>query len=108
MFRIIAVIAIFAVISVLFFSGPSAFAEEDALYERCKDAPRAPWCYEEEVVKQQQPDRCENITKHWGNAALGVQGYCFYEIAVKTRDCALCKRIKKSDIRKTCKLDACK
>ena len=70
----------------LAFPGASGFAEEDALYERCKDDVRAPWCYEEEVVKAQQPDRCENITKHWGKAALGVEGYCFYEIAVKTRD----------------------
>ncbi len=107
MFRTIGIFTV-SIAMALALPGASAFAEEDALYERCKDDVRAPWCYEEEVVKAQQPDRCENITKHWGKAALGVEGYCFYEIAVKTRDCALCKRIKKSDIRRTCKLDACK
>ncbi len=107
MFRTIAIITASIMIA-LSFPGATALAEEDALFERCKDAPRAPWCYEEEVVAQRQPDRCEHITKHWGKAALGVEGYCFYEIAVQTRDCSLCKRIKKGDIRKTCKLDACK
>ena len=107
MFRTIAIITVSIMIA-LSLSGAIAFAEEDTLFERCKDDPRAPWCYEEEVVAQRQPDRCENITKHWGKAAMGVEGYCFYEIAVKTRDCSLCKRIKKGDIRKTCKLDACK
>ena len=107
MFRTIGIFMVSIMMAFLLINA-TAVAGEDALYERCKDDPRAPWCYEEEVVAQQQPDRCENITKHWGKAALGVEGYCLYEIAIKTRDCSLCKRIKKGDIRKTCRLDACK
>ena len=79
------------------------------LYNECREDKRAPWCYEEKVVAMKKPELCANITKHWGAGAGGVEGYCYYEIAKKTKDCALCKKIKNSQIRNNlCKRDVCR
>jgi hypothetical protein len=85
----------------------SAFSENDSLYETCKDHPRGPWCYQEAVEQLNQPDLCENILKYWPKAD-GVHGWCYYQLALKNKECALCDRIKKADIKKMCRLDACK
>jgi hypothetical protein len=85
----------------------SAFSENDSLYETCKDRPRGPWCYQEAVEQLNQPDLCENILKYWPKAD-GVHGWCYYQLALKNKECALCDRIKKADIKKMCRLDACK
>jgi len=84
-------------------------SEEDPIYEKCisqKDNP-GPWCYLEEVKKNGDPALCENILKYWPKAK-GVHGQCYYELAVKKKDCELCKKIKEKDIRKMCELDVCK
>lgn len=79
------------------------------LYNACKEDKRAPWCYEEKVVDMRKPELCANITKHWGDNAGGVEGYCYYEIAKKTKDCSLCKKIKDSQIRNNlCIRDVCR
>lgn len=88
---------------------PLVFAEEDTIYEKCMsqtDRP-APWCYQEEVEKTGDPSLCENILKYWPNA-IGVHGWCYYRLAILQKDCELCNPIKAQDIKKTCKLDACK
>lgn len=85
------------------------FAEEDPIYDKCTsqtDNP-APWCYLDEVKAIGDPALCENILKYWPTA-VGVHGQCYYELAIQTKDCELCNRIKKDDIRRMCKLDACK
>ena len=87
----------------------NASAEDDPIYEKCtgqQDRP-APWCYQEEVERIGDPDLCENILQYWP-AADGVHGWCFYRLALKNKDCSLCNRIKKADIRKMCILDVCK
>jgi len=82
---------------------------EEELYANCKDEKRAPWCYEEKVVAMKIPELCEFITQYWGKAAKGVQGYCYYEIAKKTKDCSICNRIKDSRIRNNlCNEDVCR
>ncbi len=92
-----------------FVSATVLFAEEDLFYEKCisqMDTP-APWCYQEEVEKTGDPTLCENILKYWPKAD-GVHGYCYYQLAIKNKDCELCRQIKKKDIREMCELDACK
>lgn len=84
-------------------------AEEDPIHEKCtsqQDRP-APWCYQEEVEQIGDPDLCENILDYWPTAN-GVHGWCFYRLALKNKDCSLCNRIKKADIRKMCIRDVCK
>ena len=83
------------------------FAEDDPIYEKCKDQPRGPWCYQETVEKLGKPELCENILKFWPKAD-GVHDWCYYQLAMKQKDCSLCKKIKKADIKKMCKLDVCK
>jgi len=91
----------------IFFS--VSLAKDDKIKEECTDHPRGPWCYEEKVVELLDADLCSNITKYWGKNANGVEGYCFYEIALKTKDCTLCDRITKADIRNNlCLRDVCK
>ena len=82
-------------------------AESDSIYDKCKDQPREPWCYQEEVERIGDPDLCENILEYWPKAD-GVHGWCFYRLALKNKDCSLCDRIQKGDIRKLCILDVCK
>lgn len=85
------------------------FAEDDPIYEKCvsqSDDP-APWCYQQEVKRIGDPDLCENILKYWPKAD-GVHGQCYYELAIRNKDCELCNRIKDQQIRKMCELDACK
>lgn len=85
------------------------FAEEDPIYKKCmaqKDDP-GPWCYMEEVKKKGDPSLCENILKYWPKAT-GVHGQCYYEAAIKKKECELCKKIMEKDIKKMCELDACK
>ena len=85
------------------------FAEEDPIYEKCisqMNTP-APWCYQEEVEKTGNPALCENILKYWPKAD-GVHGQCYYQLAIQNKDCELCMKIKKRDIKKMCELDACK
>jgi len=84
-------------------------APNDAeLYAACREDKRAPWCYEKKVVEMRVPDMCANITRHWGSNARGVEGYCFYEIAKKTKDCSLCKKIKDRKLRNNlCNRDVC-
>ncbi|BBO69450.1 hypothetical protein DSCA_33800 [Desulfosarcina alkanivorans] len=45
----------------------------DELFERCKDHPRGPWCYQETVEQRNQPELCKNILTYWPNAD-GVHG----------------------------------
>ena len=79
------------------------------LYNECKEDKRAPWCYEEKVVAMKKPELCANITKHWGDGAGGVEGYCYFEIAKKTKDCSLCKKIKNSQVRNNlCMREVCR
>ena len=80
---------------------------DDVLYEKCKDKPRGPWCYQEAVEILMEPNRCENILKFWPKA-VGVHGWCYYQIGLKTKNCKLCDRIKKGDIKSMCKKDVCK
>jgi len=94
------------VIGLMFFS-PLALAEEDEIYEKCKNEPRGPWCYQETVEQLNEPVLCENILKYWPKAN-GVHGWCYYRLALIHKDCTLCDFIKKADIKKMCKLDACK
>ena len=84
-------------------------AEEDPIYAMCQsqtDRP-GPWCYQEEVERIGDPDLCENILTYWPKAD-GVHGWCYYRLALLQKDCKLCDRIKKQDIKRTCKLDVCK
>jgi len=95
-------------VSVIFL-GSMLFAQEDSIYDKCTsqmDNP-APWCYLDEVKAIGDPTLCENILKYWPTA-VGVHGQCYYELAIQTKDCELCNRIKKDDIRRMCKLDVCK
>ncbi|MFO7883626.1 MAG: hypothetical protein R6U68_02295 [Desulfobacteraceae bacterium] len=94
------------VIGSIIFS-PLTFAEEDEIYEKCKNEVRAPWCYQEAVEQLEEPALCENILKYWPKAK-GVHGWCYYRLALKNKDCTLCDYIKNADIKKMCKLDACK
>ena len=94
------------VIGSLVFS-PLALAQEDEIYEKCKNHPRASWCYQELVEQLDEPALCENILKYWPKAN-GVHGWCYYQLALKNKDCALCDFIQKADIKKMCKLDVCK
>ncbi|MCD4744653.1 MAG: hypothetical protein K8R67_19490 [Desulfobacteraceae bacterium] len=82
-------------------------AEEDQIYTECKSNPRGPWCYQEAVEQLNEPVLCENILKYWPKAQ-GVHGWCYYQLALKYKDCALCDFIQKADIKKMCKLDVCK
>ena len=97
---------LFVLISLCLFSN-HAFAESDPIYEKCRDQPREPWCYQEEVERIGDPDLCENILEYWPKAN-GVHGWCFYRLALKHKDCSLCDRIQKEDIRKLCILEVCK
>lgn len=85
------------------------FAESDVIYEKCtkQQADPAPWCYQMEVERIGDPDLCENILEYWPKAD-GVHGWCFYRLALKQKDCSLCDRIQKEDIRKLCILEVCK
>ena len=87
----------------------TVFAEEDPIHEKCinQQADPAPWCYQMEVEKIGDPDLCDNILNYWPTAD-GVHGQCLYQLALKNKDCSLCDRIKKADIRKMCILDVCK
>jgi hypothetical protein len=90
----------------IFLATPTASAGEDPIYEMCQaqtDRP-GPWCYQEEVEKIGDPDLCENILKYWPRA-IGVHGWCYYRLALLQKDCTLCDRIHKGDIKKTCRLD---
>lgn len=102
---------IFLATSMLFTFVPATllFGEEDLFYVKCisqMDTP-APWCYQEEVEKNGDSTLCENILKYWPTAD-GVHGHCYYQLAIKNKDCELCIQIKKKDIREMCELDACK
>lgn len=81
---------------------------EEAIHAACLQDERPPWCFQEKVVAMQKPELCANITRYWGANAGGVEGYCYYEIAKKTRDCSLCKKIKDRRMRrKLCDRDVC-
>ena len=83
-------------------------ADGDAFHQKCirqtDDPP--PWCYQREAERIGDPALCENILVYWPKAE-GVHGQCYYQLALKHRDCALCARIKNTDIRRMCTLDAC-
>jgi hypothetical protein len=98
-------ILVFIIVSVFYFAA-SCFAD-DPIYEECKDHPRGPWCYQEKVETIGDPSLCENILKYWPKAT-GVHGWCYYQLALKQKNCELCQKIKKADIKKMCELDACK
>jgi len=85
------------------------FSESDPIYEKCtnQQTDPAPWCYQMEVERIGDPDLCENILQYWPKAD-GVHGWCFFRIALKNKDCTLCNRIQKGDIRKLCVLEVCK
>ncbi|MBW2679956.1 MAG: hypothetical protein JRD01_04290 [Deltaproteobacteria bacterium] len=87
----------------------NALAENDSIYEKCinQQTDPAPWCYQMEVERIGDADLCENIFKYWPGAG-GVHGVCYYNLARKQKDCALCNFIKNADIKKMCKLDVCK
>ena len=97
-----------ALIFLLFFPAAVVFAE-DPIHEMCtsQNERPAPWCYQEEVEKIGDPDLCENILLYWPKAE-GVHGQCYYQLAVKNRDCSLCRKIKAQDLRRMCELDACR
>ncbi len=99
---------LFVLISLFLFSN-QVFAESDAIYEKCtnQQADPAPWCYQMEVEQIGDADLCENILKYWPKAD-GVHAWCFYRLALKQKDCSLCDRIQKEDIRKLCILEVCK
>jgi len=52
------------------------------------------WCYQEEVEKTGDPELCENIIEYWP-IADGVHGECYFRLALKKKDCSLCRRIHK-------------
>ena len=89
--------------------GPALASDNpsDPLYEKCKDLPRNAWCYEEAVEARNEPAMCENIIKYWPRAE-GVHGWCYYQLAMKNKDCSLCGKIHKGDIRTMCTRDVCK
>ena len=99
-FLMTTIIVLFAIVAT-----PSA--EKDELYQKCKTDPRGPWCYQEAVEQINNPERCENILTHWPKAN-GVHGWCYYQLAMKNKDCALCSHIHKADIKKMCERDVCK
>jgi hypothetical protein len=37
-----------------------------------------------------------------------VHGWCYYQLALRRKDCSLCDSIQEADIRKMCELDVCK
>ena len=76
-----------------------ALAEDDEIYEKCKNHPRGPWCYQETVEQLDEPALCKNILKYWP-IADGVHGYCYYRLALKNKDCTLYDLIRKADIKK--------
>ncbi len=80
---------------------------QDEIFKACKDHPRGPWCYQETVEQRNQPELCENILKYWPRAD-GVHGWCYFQLALKNKDCSLCDRIRKADIKRMCRLDVCK
>ena len=82
-------------------------AETDELYEACKSNPRGPWCYQEAVEQINNPDLCENILTYWPKAS-GVHGWCYYQLAIKNKDCNLCDAIRKDDVKTMCVKDVCK
>jgi hypothetical protein len=84
-----------------------ALSEDDILYKTCKDNPRGPWCYQEAVEQLNQPELCETILEYWPKAD-GVHGWCYYQLALKNRDCRLCDRIHKADLKRMCRRDVCK
>jgi len=81
-------------------------AANDAIYEKCKEHPRGPWCYEEAVEQINRPDLCENILTYWPKAD-GVHGWCYYQLGMKNKDCGLCSRIHKADLKQMCQRDVC-
>jgi hypothetical protein len=100
--RLILVIALVSIILML----TQVLAESDPIYQKCRDHPRDAWCYEEEVERIGDPELCENILVYWP-VADGVHGWCLYRLALKKKDCSLCDRIKKADIRKLCIEEMC-
>lgn len=99
---------LFILISLFLFSN-QVFAESDAIYEKCinQQTDPAPWCYQMEVERIGDADLCEKILEYWPKAN-GVHGWCFYRLALKQKDCSLCDRIQKEDIRKLCILEVSK
>ncbi len=93
----------------MLFLPTALFAQEDPIYEKCSAQTKdpAPWCYQGEVEKIGDPNLCENILKYWPKAD-GVHGWCYYRLALIQKDCELCNRIVTQDIKRMCKLDACK
>ena len=92
-----------------YLSAAFGFAEDDPIYDKCMsqtDRP-GPWCYQEEVEVIGDACLCENILKYWPTAD-GVHGWCYYRLALIQKNCELCDYIQKEDIKKMCKLDACK
>lgn len=82
---------------------------EADLHAACLNDKRPPWCYEEKIVAMQKPEFCANISRYWGAKAGSVEGYCYYEIARKTKDCSLCKKIKNGRMRHNlCDRDVCR
>jgi hypothetical protein len=100
--RLILVIALVSIILML----TQVLAESGPIYQKCRDHPRDAWCYEEEVERIGDPELCENILVYWP-VADGVHGWCLYRLALKKKDCSLCDRIKKADIRKLCIEEMC-
>ncbi len=84
--------------------GGSALCDGDTVCEQCGSDP---WCYHHIVVAQRDSVRCANITLYWGSDAVGVEGNCYYEIAMLTSDCSLCDKITKADIAAACVDDVC-
>ncbi len=84
-------------------------AGQDPIYEMCQAQTErpGPWCYQETVEDRNQPELCENILKYWPKAD-GVHGWCYYQLALKNKKCSLCDKIHKGDIKRMCRLDACK
>ena len=90
------------------FSATALPAGEDPIYDMCQSQSErpGPWCYQEAVEQRNQPELCENILKYWPRAD-GVHGWCYYQLAMKNKDCSLCDKIHKADIKTMCKRDLC-
>ena len=102
-------VVFFLCIAVMFLWVPVALAEEDSIYGQCIDQTDdpPPWCYQMTVERVGDPALCENILKYWPRAD-GVHGVCYYNLARKRKECALCDLIRDADIKKMCRLDVCK
>jgi hypothetical protein len=99
---------LFFMVFLVLASVPLQAAGDDPIHQKClrQTEEPPPWCYQREVERIGDPALCENILVHWPKAD-GVHGQCYYQLALKHRNCRLCSRIRDTAIRRMCTLDAC-